>query len=339
MIAVPVIAVPMIAAPMIAAPMTAGAKRSSGMLARRLMRAGAAPALVLGVVLAACSSGTAAVIAAGQVHTDITATASTPEPTVVPTPTAAPTPRATAIPIVGAPTAIPTPEPTVIAETPTPEPSPTPVMPPTVTVVPTVAPADAPTATPGPSPTPIVRVVENRAAAPFATLNGLAIVAPAARIERIGFHEAGHPGSQQMEVVESGLRWLVLDSRGRGTGSRTAADIVVEPGVPILAPVTGEVFAANTYTLYCEHEDALVYIRPDDLPGWQLKMFHIEGLQVSVGDRVTAGHTVLASSARTLPFVSQVDEFTAEPSWPHVHIEVINPDIPDERPAGRGCPE
>jgi hypothetical protein len=47
---------------------------------------------------------------------------------------------------------------------------------------------------------------------------------------------------------------------------------------------------------------------------------------------------VLAPRATQLPFESQVDEVrTAEPAWPHVHIEVVDPTVPD-RPTGPGCP-
>ncbi len=64
-------------------------------------------------------------------------------------------------------------------------------------------------------------------------------------------------------------------------------------------------------------------------------MLHIDGVQVSRGDRVEAGITVLAPRARPLPFSSQIDRLTGQPAWPHVHIEVVDPSIPD-RP-GRGC--
>ena len=59
---------------------------------------------------------------------------------------------------------------------------------------------------------------------------------------------------------------------------------------------------------------------------------------VRAGNRVVAGQTVLAPRATQLPFESQVDEVrTADPAWPHVHIEVVDPTIPD-RPTGPGCP-
>ena len=93
----------------------------------------------------------------------------------------------------------------------------------------------------------------------------------------------------------------------------------------------------RSYVLYCEYSDDLVFIEPDEQPGWQVKVFHIDGFQVAPGQRVEAGVTVLAPRATVLPFESQVDELTAEPSWPHVHIEVIDPSIPDRPSEGGGC--
>jgi hypothetical protein len=53
---------------------------------------------------------------------------------------------------------------------------------------------------------------------------------------------------------------------------------------------------------------------------------------------VTAGETLLAPRPTQLPFESQVDEFrTAEPAWPHVHMEVVDPTIPDRPNPGGGC--
>ena len=41
--------------------------------------------------------------------------------------------------------------------------------------------------------------------------------------------------------------WTVMESRGRGTGSRTSADIAVDPEAEIRSPVTGTVIRAGTY--------------------------------------------------------------------------------------------
>ena len=159
----------------------------------------------------------------------------------------------------------------------------------------------------------------------------------AAVVETVGFHESGHDGSKPWPVNDVESTWTVLDSRERDTHPRSAADVVVAPGTEIRSPVTGTVVAAQTYVLYCEHSDDLLFIEPDEQPGWQVRIFHISGLQVSVGDRVEAGVTVIAPSATQLPFVSQVDDETAEPSWPHVHIEIVDPSIPDRPTATPGC--
>ena len=112
---------------------------------------------------------------------------------------------------------------------------------------------------------------------------------------------------------------------------------MVEPDTPLRAPVTGTVKRGGTYTLYCDHRDEYLVIDPDAHPGWEVKLFHFEGLQVATGQRVEAGVTVVGARARVLPFESQVDESTAAPAWPHVHVEVVDPTIPDRPTPGGGC--
>jgi biotin carboxyl carrier protein len=171
----------------------------------------------------------------------------------------------------------------------------------------------------------------------FATAGPVELFHPARRVELIGFHEAGHDGSQQQTVAAGAAPSVVLESRGRNTGSRTAADLVVDPDIEIRSPVTGTVIRGGTYVLYCDHSDDFLVIEPDAAPGWEVKIFHIDGLLVGVGDRVEAGRTPIAPHATRLPFESQVDEFTVEPSNPHVHVEVVDPSIPDIPTPGSGC--
>lgn len=170
----------------------------------------------------------------------------------------------------------------------------------------------------------------------FALAGDLEVRMPVSRYETVGFHESGHDGAFQLEVVDLD-DWTTLASRGRGTGSRTAADIVTRVDEPVMAPIDGTVIRAGSYTLYCDHTDNFVVIEPSGRPGWELKIFHFSGLQVGVGDEVTASDTMIGTGGRILPFVSQVDEFTAEPSNPHVHIEVIDTSIPDRPSSGGGC--
>ena len=235
--------------------------------------------------------------------------------------------------------------------TPTPATLPAPAPPattaPAVADAPTTSAASRPTTSSPPAPTPTTAVAavvaRSRVSAlsgwkPFASVGGVTLTHPAARVERVGFHESSHDGARQLQAAATAVAPVTVESRGRGTGARTAADVVVEPGTEIRSPVTGRVKRAGRYVLYCKHSDDYVVVEPDGHPGWEVKILHINGERVSPGDRVVAGQTVIAPRATQLPFVSQVDELrTAEPAWPHTHIEVVDPSIPDRQPPGGGC--
>ncbi len=181
------------------------------------------------------------------------------------------------------------------------------------------------------------RVVDVRAPAPFATFGDVTLLAPSIAVEHIGFHQSTNDAARPLQPLESGIASSTLPSRNRDTASRGAADVAVNPLLPITSPVTGTVLRAGGYTLYCKYRDDFVVIEPDAHPGWQVKMLHISGVAVRAGDRVEAGVTELAPTAHLLPFSSQIDRLTANPSWPHVHIEIIDPSIPDRPSTGGGC--
>lgn len=202
--------------------------------------------------------------------------------------------------------------------------------------------AEAVRSSAGPAPTTTTtappRAVTETAWRPFATAGPLTLTHPADRVERVGFHQSNHDGARQLAALPSAVAPTMLEDRERDTGGAGAADIVVDPDAEIRSPVSGRVKRAGTYVLYCKHSDDYVVIEPDDRPGWEVKILHIDGVRVRAGDRVAAGQTVLAPRATQLPFESQVDEVrTAEPAWPHVHIEVVDPTVRD-RPTGPGCP-
>jgi murein DD-endopeptidase MepM/ murein hydrolase activator NlpD len=192
----------------------------------------------------------------------------------------------------------------------------------------------APTSTTRPHPP---RVVRPQQWVPYASTGPVVLHHPSDHVEAIGFHQSAQDGAQSQAPVAGAVRWFTMESRDRDTTARGAADIVVEPGREIRAPVTGRVVRAGTYTLYCDYVDQFVVIEPDSRPGWEVKVLHIEGLALSRGQRVEAGVTRLAAQARVLPFPSQVEDDTGLPAWPHVHVEVVDPTVPD-RPTGPGCP-
>ncbi|CAN5434757.1 hypothetical protein BH23ACT9_BH23ACT9_20780 [soil metagenome] len=180
------------------------------------------------------------------------------------------------------------------------------------------------------------RTAHDSAFAPFAAVQGVTVHHPARVVERIGLHQSNHEGARDLDVAPTAAASIVLPSRGRLSGLRSAADVVVAPGTQIRSPVTGTVVRAGSYVLYCTYADDFVIIEPDGLPGWEVKVLHITGVAVQPGDRLIGGLTVIAPQATQLPFRSQVDAHTASPSWPHTHIEVIDPDVPDVPNPGSG---
>jgi biotin carboxyl carrier protein len=239
------------------------------------------------------------------------------------------TPRAvstTAPPATSSPTTLPS-EPVAATEPPPPPPA----------AEPLAAPAPPAPPAPAPPPPPAPRTVTATGFAPYAAVGPVALHYPGDAVEVVGYHQSGHDGAQPQQALAGGAPALVLPSRGRDTHPQGAADIVVDPSRQVRSPVTGTVLRAGTYTLYCNHTDHYLVVEPDARPGWEVKVLHFDGLRVARGDRVEAGVTVVGTGARLLPFRSQVDAETGEPSWPHVHVEVVDPSIPD-RPSGPGCP-
>lgn len=171
----------------------------------------------------------------------------------------------------------------------------------------------------------------------FGTVGDIELRLPSSAAELIGFHESNHDGAQEIVTVDEAVPSFVMASRNRDTNRRGAADIAAHPLVEVRAPVTGTVIRGGGYVLYCQYADDYVVIEPDGHPGIEVKVLHILGLQVATGDRVVAGETVLADQPNQLPFNSQIDAFTGEPAWPHVHIEVVDTSIPDRPSTGGGC--
>jgi murein DD-endopeptidase MepM/ murein hydrolase activator NlpD len=181
------------------------------------------------------------------------------------------------------------------------------------------------------------RSVTETAWTPFASAGPVILTHPSSRVERVAFHQSTHDGARQLTALPAAVAPTTLEDRERDTGRQGAADVVVDPTTEIRSPVTGRVKRAGGYVLYCDHSDDYVVIEPDDRPGWEVKILHIDGVRVRAGNRVIAGQTVIAPRPTQLPFESQVDKVrTADPAWPHVHIEVVDPTIPD-RPTGPGC--
>ena len=170
----------------------------------------------------------------------------------------------------------------------------------------------------------------------LATVGDIELVEPSAAVEVVGYHQSNHEGAQQMTPAPDGPEWVTMANRGRRTGSRTAADVVADEHVEVVAPVTGRVVRSGTYVLYCDNTDNFVAIEPDGHPGIEVKMLHFRGLRLGPGDRVVAGETVVGDGPRRLPFASQVDAWSDSGYGPHVHVEVIDTSIPNVPNGGSG---
>lgn len=206
----------------------------------------------------------------------------------------------------------------------------------TSTSTPTSTSTQPPTPAQTPSPVAAPRAVVRTGFAAYAQAGPVTLHYPADLVEVVGLHESGHDGAQPQQPVGTVAPIGALDSRSRGTDRQGAADVVVDPRGQVRSPVTGTVVRAGSYTLYCDHTDDYLVVEPDARPGWEVKLLHFEGLSVRKGDRVRAGVTVVGARARQLPFTSQVDRHTVAPHWPHLHVEVVDPSVPD-RPSGRSC--
>lgn len=162
------------------------------------------------------------------------------------------------------------------------------------------------------------------------------------RVRKVGFHESGdarslpmspfgrtevndNPGRITLPAVngDKDIDYVVLPTRYRQGGPTTAVDISMEKGQAVTSPVSGTVTGVRSYLLYGTTPDKIVEIAPRGRPDLRVRMLHIENVHVQTGEKVAAGDTVIAASARLLPFDSQIDRYAGR--HPHVHIDVQQP--------------
>ena len=179
----------------------------------------------------------------------------------------------------------------------------------------------------------------------IASFEDLTLAVPSAQTELVGFHEslsAAAPDLSPQAPLEHDLSprrvpppadtstpadeppLVVLPSRDRPGGPTSAMDIAVPTGADVTAPVTGTVRMASPYTLYGRYPDVHLEIEPDGRPDLRVVVIHVDDVAVGPGDRVVAGETTIAGTARQFPFASQVDRFvdTGERPAAHVHVEL-----------------
>jgi hypothetical protein len=193
---------------------------------------------------------------------------------------------------------------------------------------------------------------------PLARYDDLVLHLPSPTPVVVGFHEAATTAALGLQPVGTltedhnttrtelpadvtgGTPYVVLSSRGRAAAPTSAMDVVLEPDDPVLSPVTGTVVDVRGYLLYGAHADLRVEVVPDARPDLKLVLIHLDEVGVGIGDRVLAGVTPLAGTARAFPFGSHIDRETEPDRYPHVHLELasadaVRPDDPVEEGDGR----
>ena len=177
----------------------------------------------------------------------------------------------------------------------------------------------------------------------FAKTERLELTTPSAKPVYIGFHEAAYsvalplvphgrqrrndnPGKTNLIVPGPGPDFSVLSSRGRPNSATTAVDIVLAPGDPVRSTVTGTIVEVRPYLLYNEYADNRVEIIPAGHPDLRVTMIHMTGVEVSAGQQVVGGETVLAAGANQFPFLSHIDGYIDGERHAHVHVEVKHAD-------------
>ncbi len=153
---------------------------------------------------------------------------------------------------------------------------------------------------------------------PYGRVGDVTLHLPSQHVARAGWHQSFDAGAIEPEDLGA-ERAVVLPSRGRGTGARSAMDVAVQPGTPVLAPVTGTVVEVTDYALYGKHPDVRIRIRPDANPALDVVVLHVTGPHVAVGDHVEVGDPLTAHATK-FPFRSQIDDLVGP--LPHVHLQV-----------------
>ena len=152
----------------------------------------------------------------------------------------------------------------------------------------------------------------------FALARGLPLVELAPATVGYGYHQSLFRTAIALRPFEP---HVVMRSRNRGTGSTTAADVVVGSRARIQAPVTGQVVAVKRYLLYCERPDWKVVIKPDVDPTLRVLVLHMARPAVRDGDRVMAGASRIGRAPSNDWGDSQTNSYFPA-KYPHVHVEV-----------------
>jgi hypothetical protein len=184
---------------------------------------------------------------------------------------------------------------------------------------------------------------------PFATVPELGLklylYAPYKNIRGIGYHESSHTRAYSLTPIGQCLlndnawdldvpldspaelpTYYIMKSRGEYAYGTTVADIAMDPGTPVLAPISGTVIKIESKVIYEEYEDLQIEVVPDGLPNVRVAFLHIDQIKVKAGDKLKQGKTVMGIPRDWRPyFASELDDYVIPP-MPHVHVQVNTPE-------------
>ncbi len=194
---------------------------------------------------------------------------------------------------------------------------------------------------PQPDPTPLFAAYHDVA---------LHLPVPADQLTEIAFHQASFSYAQRLVTRMPTYRTeAAKDKRGTGRTPEisvadehgwlggsvlrlwranrpgkpdTAADIGAPAGVPVLAPVTGEVLLVKAYRLYEKYPDFQIHIRPRGHDDLDVVLIHVADPKVARGDAVVGGVTQIGR-VRNLSgrLHMQLSEYTTS-AGDHTHVQV-----------------
>lgn len=112
--------------------------------------------------------------------------------------------------------------------------------------------------------------------------------------------------------------------RSRPGKPDSAVDVGAPPGSNVLAPVSGQVIKIKSYKLYGKYDDYEIHIRPDGRDDIDCVMIHVTDLSTTVGSRVKAGVTRVATVRKLSNVIhDQLGDY-ATGSGDHVHVQFNN---------------
>lgn len=199
---------------------------------------------------------------------------------------------------------------------------------------------------------------ENRVAnliLPYATIDELNMTLYLPNVYQhvrgIGYHESSHTRAYSMKPIGHLLKndnawdlevelnstaplptYNIMESRGEYAAGTTVSDIALDPGTPVLPPISGTITKITPIVIYDEHQDMQIEMRPDGYPNVVVAFLHVDQIKVKPGDHVIQGKTVIGIPKDWRGVIpSEVDDYV-KPVVPHVHIQVDTP-APPEAPA------